>query len=67
METSKGLVKQTSFGSSSGGQSEGSIAMPTRGTQLELNADTTTPTTGPPPRTSHPAVFLSVFLLMSQK
>lgn len=37
------------------GQSEGSVAMPTVGTQLERNVDAETPTIGALPRTSHPA------------
>ena len=52
-----GWKKQASSTSCLRGQSEGSTVMPTVGTQLELNVDTETPTTGQLPRTSHPAVL----------
>lgn len=59
----KGWWKQASAGPHPRGQSKGSIAMPTVGTQLERNVDAETPTSGALPRTSNPAVLsLSVAL-----
>lgn len=63
---SKGWWKQASSGPQLRGQSEGSVALPTVGTQLERNVDAETPTIGALPRTSHPAA-LSLFLPKTQQ
>lgn len=59
----KGWWEQAGAGPHPRGQSKGSMAMPTVGTQLERNVDAETPTSGALPRTSNPAALsLSVSL-----
>ena len=67
-DNQKGWCKQASSGPQLRGQSEGSVAMPTVGTQLERNVDAQTPTVGALPRTSHPAALslsLSLFFFFA--